>query len=94
MELPGTSAPAYMYALRIDPDAVTFRVHYDPAQPRSIEEWQAETGTLAVFNGGFFSGSNRPGYCTMPSLSPRSSFPDPRIMIRTRRPLIRERLSQ
>jgi uncharacterized protein YigE (DUF2233 family) len=60
VELPGTSAPAYMYALRIDPDAVTFRVHYDPAQPRSVEEWQAETGALAVFNGGFFSGSNRP----------------------------------
>jgi uncharacterized protein YigE (DUF2233 family) len=60
VELPGASTPAYLYALRIDPDAVTFRVHYDPAQPRSIEEWQAETGALAVFNGGFFSGSSRP----------------------------------
>jgi uncharacterized protein YigE (DUF2233 family) len=60
VELPGSSAPAYLYALRFDPDAVTFQVHYDPAQPRSIEEWAAETGALAVFNGGFFSGSNRP----------------------------------
>jgi uncharacterized protein YigE (DUF2233 family) len=60
VELPGSSAPAYMYALRFDPDAVTFQVHYDPAQPRSIEEWATETGALAVFNGGFFSGNNRP----------------------------------
>ncbi|MEJ2149216.1 MAG: phosphodiester glycosidase family protein [Chloroflexota bacterium] len=60
VELPGSSAPAYLYALRFDPDAVTFRVHYDPAQPRTIEEWEAETGALAVFNGGFFSGNNRP----------------------------------
>jgi uncharacterized protein YigE (DUF2233 family) len=60
VELPGTSAPAYIYALRINPDAVTFQVHYNPAQPRSIEEWQAETQALAVFNGGFFSGSNHP----------------------------------
>ena len=60
VERPGAPGPSYLYALRIEPQYVTFRVHYDPQQPRSIEEWQAVTGASVVVNGGFFSGANRP----------------------------------
>ncbi len=50
----------YAYAMRIDPAHVEFRVHYDPEQPRPIDEWQTTTGAAIIFNGGFFAGNNTP----------------------------------
>lgn len=57
---PDSEALSYVYALRIDPSAVTIQIHYDPAEPHSIEEWQAITGASIVVNGGFFGSSNSP----------------------------------
>lgn len=39
---------------------MTIKVHYDQAEPHSIEEWQTITGASIVFNGGFFGGNNSP----------------------------------
>lgn len=50
----------YVYALRIDPAKVTFRVEYEQGQAKTIEEWQAATGAQIVLNGGFFSGNYTP----------------------------------
>jgi uncharacterized protein YigE (DUF2233 family) len=57
---PDSAAPSYVYALRIDPVAVTIQVHYDQDEPHSIEEWQAITGAPIVINGGFFHSNNYP----------------------------------
>lgn len=57
---PNSEALSYVYALRIDPAAVTIQVHYDQAEPHSIEEWQAITGASIIVNGGFFGSSNNP----------------------------------
>jgi hypothetical protein len=47
-----------IYILRIDPALFRFDVAYDPDQPQSLEQWQAETGALLVVNGGFFTEEN------------------------------------
>ncbi len=60
VEVPGTKAQAYVYALKIDPAYATFRIHYDRDQPRFIEQWQAETQAQIIVNGGFFTGNNTP----------------------------------
>lgn len=57
---PDSDALSYVYALRIDPTAVTIQIHYDQAEPHSIEEWQAITGASILINGGFFGSSNNP----------------------------------
>lgn len=57
MSIPPTEddiAPISAAALRIDPAQVTLRVHYDPAQPAVVSEWQARTGAPALINAGFF----------------------------------------
>lgn len=41
--------------LRMDPAVVELRVAYQPGAPRSLDAWQAETGALAVVNGGYFT---------------------------------------
>ena len=56
----GTDQFAYIYALRINPEAVTITVAYREQGPQSIEDWQHETGAPIVMNAGFFSGSGRP----------------------------------
>lgn len=50
----------YLYALRIDPSRVTFRVHYQEGEAQTIEEWQSTIGTGIILNGGFFSGGYTP----------------------------------
>lgn len=40
--------------VRIDPALWTFRVHYEPGQPRRVSEWYAQLGASLVVNGGFF----------------------------------------
>lgn len=44
---------------RIDPAQVTMRVHYDPSQPKTAREWQAQTQAGLVINGGFFNDKNQ-----------------------------------
>jgi uncharacterized protein YigE (DUF2233 family) len=44
-----------LYLLRIDPALYRFDVSYSPGQPRSLAQWQADTGALIVVNGGFFT---------------------------------------
>ncbi|HFQ92507.1 MAG TPA: phosphodiester glycosidase family protein [Anaerolineae bacterium] len=45
----------HLYILRFDPALYQFRVGYRPGEPLSLQDWQAETGALAVLNGGFFT---------------------------------------
>jgi uncharacterized protein YigE (DUF2233 family) len=49
-----------VYALRIEPARVTFRIHYEEGSAQTIEEWQASTGAAVIVNGGFFSGNYTP----------------------------------
>jgi|GEM_PF-287017 len=58
--IPEQEAYSTVYALRLDPAVIQFEVYYDPAQPRSMEEWQAFTGAPIIFNAGFFGQDNRP----------------------------------
>ncbi|MDX1616931.1 MAG: phosphodiester glycosidase family protein [Candidatus Promineifilaceae bacterium] len=44
-----------LYLLRIDPAHFRIDVAYRPGQPRSLQQWQAETGALIVVNAGFFT---------------------------------------
>ncbi|HID51449.1 MAG TPA: phosphodiester glycosidase family protein [Anaerolineae bacterium] len=45
----------HLYIVRFDPALYEFRVGYRPGEPLTLPEWQAETGALAVLNGGFFT---------------------------------------
>lgn len=47
------------YLLRLDPELFRFDVAYDPGTPKSLTDWQKETGALVVVNGGFFTDSNQ-----------------------------------
>ncbi|GAB4474106.1 MAG: phosphodiester glycosidase family protein [Anaerolineae bacterium] len=58
--IPDTTEFSTIYALRLNPDLIDFEVYFDREQPRSMEEWQAFTGSPIVFNGGFFSSDNMP----------------------------------
>lgn len=58
--IPDTNAIAYLYALRINPQNVTLRVHYGQGEAHTVEEWQVITGAPILFNGGFFNGDNSP----------------------------------
>lgn len=49
----------WVYALRLDPDRVDFRVFHD-TKARSIEAWHAVTGADVTVNGGFFFSSYAP----------------------------------
>jgi hypothetical protein len=60
INLEGETVTFYAYAVRVDPSQVMFRIHYDPEQPRLMEEWQAATGAGVVVNAGFFAGNNTP----------------------------------
>lgn len=48
-----------LYLLRLDPASYRFDVAYQPGQPLSLAQWQAETGALLVVNGGFFTEANQ-----------------------------------
>ncbi len=60
LDVPDAEGQSYIYALRLDPARVVFRVHYDQEQPHSIEEWQTMTGAAIIVNGGFFSSNHTP----------------------------------
>ena len=47
-----------LFLVRIDPAYYRFEIAYDPDHPRSIEDWQKQTGARLVFNGGFFQVQN------------------------------------
>jgi len=44
-----------LFLLRLEPEDFRFDVAYHP-EPRTLEEWQAETNALIVLNGGYFRG--------------------------------------
>ncbi|GAB4153835.1 MAG: phosphodiester glycosidase family protein [Candidatus Promineifilaceae bacterium] len=44
-----------LYLLRFAPTLFQFDVAYRPGQPQTLTAWQAETGALAVINGGYFT---------------------------------------
>ena len=41
--------------VRLDTDAVRFRVHYDPVMPRPVNGWASLLQPLLVVNGGYFT---------------------------------------
>ena len=43
-----------IYLLRINPTAYQFSIAYHPTEPKTLPDWQAETGALIVVNGGYF----------------------------------------
>ncbi len=49
-----------MHILRIDPNRVMFRVHYQPAQARNYPTWEAQLGPTAIafVNASFFNENN------------------------------------
>lgn len=62
MALPVASllARGTMVVVRLDPAAVTLRVHYTPGLARSLAEWQeALPEARVIVNGGFFDEANR-----------------------------------
>jgi uncharacterized protein YigE (DUF2233 family) len=44
--------------LRLDPSSVRFEVRYDPAHPRRLSAWAAESGASLAINGGYFTPEN------------------------------------
>jgi exopolysaccharide biosynthesis protein len=53
---PPQAVLAQMIVVRLDPARVQFRVHYQPGQPRSIGQWQAELPNASVIvNANFFT---------------------------------------
>jgi uncharacterized protein YigE (DUF2233 family) len=45
--------------VRIDPQAVSLRVHYDPDTPRTVREWLTTLDAAVVINAGFFTPEKR-----------------------------------
>ncbi len=48
-----------LYIARVDPKRVTFRVRYDPNQPRRVGQWMDAEHARLIVNGGFFDPDNR-----------------------------------
>ena len=44
--------------VRLNPDNVRFRVHYDPAAPQAVSGWAERLKPLLVVNGGYFTPEN------------------------------------
>ena len=44
--------------VRLNPDTVRFRVHYDPVAPRTVSGWAERLQPLLVVNGGYFTPEN------------------------------------
>lgn len=44
--------------VRLNPDTVRFRVHYDPIAPRSVSGWAERLQPLLIVNGGYFTPEN------------------------------------
>lgn len=43
-----------LYLLRVDPTYYRFDIAYQPKNPLTLAEWQAETGALIILNGGYY----------------------------------------
>ncbi|HUN06250.1 MAG TPA: phosphodiester glycosidase family protein [Aggregatilineales bacterium] len=57
--LPSDNALTQMIALRIDPAQFSFRVHYQPAQPLTAQQWiEALPDAVAIINANFFTRDN------------------------------------
>lgn len=57
--LPADNALTQMIALRIDPAQFTFRVHYQPGQPLTAQQWiEALPDAVAIINANFFTRDN------------------------------------
>lgn len=57
LALAGQQAPITI--VRLDPAYVRFSVGYSPDQPPPLAAWAADSGALAVINGGFFDEAGR-----------------------------------
>jgi hypothetical protein len=51
---PGRPAERF-WIVRLDPSQVRFRVRYDPANPKTVSAWGAESHPLLVVNGAYFA---------------------------------------
>ncbi len=60
VDLPDGDGTSIVYAYRLDPQKVKFRVRYDSTEPHTIEDWLAITGADIVINGGYFATSTAP----------------------------------
>ncbi len=56
---PGASSVERLTIVRLDPDRVRFRVHYDPAAPRPVSGWADSLQPLLLVNGGYFTPENQ-----------------------------------
>lgn len=45
--------------VRLDPDQVRFRVHYDPVTPHLVSDWAGLLQPLLLVNGGYFTPENQ-----------------------------------
>ncbi len=44
-----------LFMVRIDPVLYEFQIAYSPGMPKTLADWQAETGAMMLVNGGFFT---------------------------------------
>ena len=54
-EQPAVSNVERLTIVRLDPAAVRFRVHYDPATSRPVSDWAKLVQSPLVINGGYFN---------------------------------------
>lgn len=54
-----------LHIVRLVPSAFDIRIHYDPANPRTVSDWAAESGALLTVNGSYFSQENDRGFETI-----------------------------
>jgi hypothetical protein len=51
--------------VRLAPASFSVRIRYDPADPRSVSGWAAESDAVLAVNGGYFSPESEKGYETV-----------------------------
>jgi len=51
--------------VRLGPSTFDIRIHYDPANPRTVSDWAAESGALLTVNGSYFSQESDRGFETI-----------------------------
>ena len=44
-----------LFMVRIDPALYEFQIAYSPGEPKTLAQWQTETGAIMLVNGGFFT---------------------------------------
>jgi uncharacterized protein YigE (DUF2233 family) len=54
----GVDVAERLTIVRLDPNVVRFRVHYDPITPLMVAEWAERLGSPLVINGGYFTPEN------------------------------------